>query len=97
MDEQQLLMAMMGQAPQAPSQSRDIGPNSGLDVDLNDPASDPWPDIAAMFGLGAEQVQQLQVPDPRGRSLMDRINEMRTVGGVELGVEGNQVTGRVEF
>lgn len=92
MDPQELLMAMM-----AGDINRDIGPNSGIEADLNDPESDPWPDIAQIFGLSPEQVQTLQVPDPQGRSLMDRINEMRTLGGVELGVSGNQITGRVEY
>lgn len=92
MDEQQLLMAMM-----APDQNRDLGPVAGIDANFEDPTADPWADIARAFSLSPEQVQMLQVPDPQGRSLVDRINELRTVGGVEMGVSGNQITGRVEF
>lgn len=53
------------------------------------------------FDLTDEEVMELAVPaGPEGPSLADRLRRLRpnaNLGDLELGFDGNQVTGRIEF
>lgn len=95
-----MMMALMGGDQIG---ARNTGEVQGPErpVDFDDPDEDPFALLAQEFNLSPEEVEQLRVPTvPGGPSLADRLRSLRpnmSVGNMELGVEGNRVTGRMEF
>lgn len=100
MNEQDLLMQVMGSA-QAPGQAPPgRGPTSAGGINLNDPAAIDWGVLAREYQLTPEQVQILQIPAPaEGPSLGERLERMRTLnaGGFELKLEDNGISGTMPF
>ena len=92
-----LMMALMGEIG-----ARDTGEVQGPPepIGFDDPEA-ALEMLREQFDLSDEEVAELSVPSPPGGpSLADRIRQLRSqanVGGVELGVDGQRVTGRVEF
>ena len=100
MNEQELLMQVMGSA-QAPGQAPPgRGPASMGGINLADPAAIDWGTLAREYQLTPEQVQMLQIPAPaEGPSLGERLERMRTLntGGMEFKLEDNGITGSMRF
>jgi hypothetical protein len=71
------------------------GPEAG--IDFSDPSRVDWGRLAREFELSPQEVQELQIPDQTGTPLAERFRRMVTRGGVEWGVDGNQVTGKVRY
>lgn len=89
-EKQAMLMQVMGAHESPP------GPVQG---NFQDPEAALLGVFQQRFNLSPEEVQQLQVPAPEeGLTLRQRLERLRpNTGGIEWGVDGEQITGRVEF
>ena len=101
MDKQQLMMELMsGPGAQNPEPvAMDFGGQKNPMLDFNDPEAALLGLFQRRFNLSPEEVQQLSIPSPEpGLTLRQRLERLRPeIGGMRLGVDGNQITGNVRF
>lgn len=89
-NEQDLMMQMIDKHEQP------AGPVSG--VDMQDPNSVLAQSLSRQFNIPVDDI--LAIPPVEGQTLRQQLEALRpslNVGGMELGVDGRRITGRVEF